>query len=169
MIKLKDLIFEKRGPCWKGYSQIGMKKKGNKMVPNCVKNEEKISEKKIKPMQKISKKEWSKIKKFNKHIGQDGTYYVMQLTNKGTALVPVVVEEKLTENEMTHITTKDTSKQKLLKLARMLPDLGLKNKVDYKLSSNGKILAINTKKIGLNQKKYFKKKLGIDLSEGKHD
>ena len=97
MIKLKDLIFEKRGPCWKGYSQIGMKKKGNKMVPNCVKNEEKISEKKIKPMQKISKKEWSKIKKFNKHIGQDGTYYVMQLTNKGTALVPVVVEGKLKE------------------------------------------------------------------------
>ena len=76
-------------------------------------------------------------------------------------------ERKLSENEMTHITTKDTSKQKLLKLARMLPDLGLKNKVDYKLSSNGKILAINTKKIGLNQKKYFKKKLGIDLSEGK--
>ena len=99
MIKLKDLIFEKRGPCWKGYSQIGMKKKGNKMVPNCVKNEEKISEKKIKPMQKISKKEWSKIKKFNKHIGQDGTYYVMQLTNKGTALVPVIVEGKLTEKE----------------------------------------------------------------------
>ena len=99
MIKLKDLITEKRGTCWKGYSQIGMKKKGNKMVPNCVKNEEKISEKKIKPMQKISKKEWSKIKKFNKHIGQDGTYYVMQLTNKGTALVPVFVEEKLTEKE----------------------------------------------------------------------
>ena len=99
MIKLKDLIFEKRGTCWKGYSQIGMKKKGNKMVPNCVKNEEKISEKKIKPMQKISKKEWSKIKKFNKHIGQDGTYYVMQLTNKGTALVPVFVEGKLTEKE----------------------------------------------------------------------
>ena len=47
----------------------------------------------------ISKKEWSKIKKFNKHIGQDGTYYVMQLTNKGTALVPVFVEEKLTEKE----------------------------------------------------------------------
>ena len=56
-----------------------------------------IFEKKVKPMQKISKKEWSKIKKFNKHIGQDGTYYVMQLTNKGTALVPVVVEEKLKE------------------------------------------------------------------------
>ena len=58
-----------------------------------------IFEKKVKPMQKISKKEWSKIKKFNKHIGQDGSYYVMQLTNKGTALVPVIVEEKLTEKE----------------------------------------------------------------------
>ena len=28
---------EKRGTCWVGYQQIGMKKKGNKMVPNCVK------------------------------------------------------------------------------------------------------------------------------------
>ena len=56
-----------------------------------------IFEKKVKPMQKISKKDWRKIKKFNKHIGQDGTYYVMQLTNKGTALVPVVVEGKLKE------------------------------------------------------------------------
>ena len=51
-----------------------------------------MPEGKIKPKQKISKKEWGKIKKFNKHIGQDGTHYVMQLTNKGTALVPVVVE-----------------------------------------------------------------------------
>ena len=59
-------------------------------------NEAKLTEK-IKPKQKISKKEWSKIKKFNKHIGEDGTHYVMQLTNKGTALVPVVVEEKLSE------------------------------------------------------------------------
>ena len=28
---------EKRGTCWVGYQQIGMKKKGGKMVPNCVK------------------------------------------------------------------------------------------------------------------------------------
>ena len=26
----------KRGTCWEGYVQKGMKKKGNKMVPNCV-------------------------------------------------------------------------------------------------------------------------------------
>jgi len=25
-----------KGPCWKGYEMVGMKKKGNKPVPNCV-------------------------------------------------------------------------------------------------------------------------------------
>ena len=38
-----DKVEEKRGPCWVGYKQVGMKKKGNKMVPNCVK-EDKIQE-----------------------------------------------------------------------------------------------------------------------------
>lgn len=33
MIKLKDLLSE---ACWKGYRQYGMKKKGKKLVPNCV-------------------------------------------------------------------------------------------------------------------------------------
>jgi hypothetical protein len=31
----------KKDPCWKGYTQVGMKKKNGKEVPNCVKNEEK--------------------------------------------------------------------------------------------------------------------------------
>ena len=30
----------KNDPCWVGYRQVGMKKKGNRMVPNCVKVEE---------------------------------------------------------------------------------------------------------------------------------
>ena len=30
-------IEEARGTCWVGYQQVGMKKKGGKMVPNCVK------------------------------------------------------------------------------------------------------------------------------------
>ena len=30
-------ITEKRGTCWVGYKQVGMKEKGGKMVPNCVK------------------------------------------------------------------------------------------------------------------------------------
>ena len=32
--KLVSLIIEK---CWKGYQQKGVKRKGNKVVPNCVK------------------------------------------------------------------------------------------------------------------------------------
>jgi hypothetical protein len=35
---------EEKDPCWVGYKQVGMKKKGNKMVPNCVKEEENIEE-----------------------------------------------------------------------------------------------------------------------------
>ena len=35
--KKKESIEEARGTCWVGYSQKGMKKKGDKMVPNCVK------------------------------------------------------------------------------------------------------------------------------------
>lgn len=31
---LVNMLLEK---CWKGYEQKGMKKKGKKMVPNCVK------------------------------------------------------------------------------------------------------------------------------------
>ena len=27
---------EARGTCWVGYKQVGMKKKGDRMVPNCV-------------------------------------------------------------------------------------------------------------------------------------
>ena len=33
----KESVKEARGTCWVGYQQIGMKRKGGKMVPNCVK------------------------------------------------------------------------------------------------------------------------------------
>jgi hypothetical protein len=35
---------EDKGPCWTGYRQVGMKKKGNRMVPNCVPEEFNIRE-----------------------------------------------------------------------------------------------------------------------------
>lgn len=35
---------EDKSPCWKGYRQVGMKKKGDKMVPNCVPEEVKLEE-----------------------------------------------------------------------------------------------------------------------------
>ncbi len=36
----KDKTKKEDGPCWKSHKQVGMKKKGNKMVPNCVPKEE---------------------------------------------------------------------------------------------------------------------------------
>jgi hypothetical protein len=39
----EDLMAEAdKDPCWKGYKQIGMKKKGGKEVPNCVPEEEQL-------------------------------------------------------------------------------------------------------------------------------
>ena len=35
--KKKESVNEKRGTCWVGYQQVGMKKKDGRMVPNCVK------------------------------------------------------------------------------------------------------------------------------------
>ena len=35
MAKLINIMKEE-DPCWKGYKQVGMKKKGGKEVPNCV-------------------------------------------------------------------------------------------------------------------------------------
>lgn len=34
--KKKKTTSKKGNPCWKNYSQLGMKKKDGKMVPNCV-------------------------------------------------------------------------------------------------------------------------------------
>ena len=55
------MILEKKGSCWSGYKQEGMKKKGGKMVPNCVPTNESVqlNEGKNKPK---NKKLWAKAK-----------------------------------------------------------------------------------------------------------
>jgi hypothetical protein len=35
-VEKKKSVKEDKDPCWKGYTQVGMKKKGGKEVPNCV-------------------------------------------------------------------------------------------------------------------------------------
>jgi len=39
MLKLKELLNEIEEACWDSYKQVGMKPKGGRMVPNCVKKE----------------------------------------------------------------------------------------------------------------------------------
>ena len=36
------MIKEKEDPCWEGYEQVGMKDKGGRQVPNCVRKKKKI-------------------------------------------------------------------------------------------------------------------------------
>jgi len=40
MKTFKKFLEEMKNPCWKGYKAYGMKKKGGKTVPNCVKEEQ---------------------------------------------------------------------------------------------------------------------------------
>jgi hypothetical protein len=36
LLSFNEFLAEKKGPCWPGYKQVGLKKKGGKTVPNCV-------------------------------------------------------------------------------------------------------------------------------------
>lgn len=51
MIKLSDILNEMllKEACWDGYVKKGMKKKGNKMVPNCVRVSEAKKKSKVNP------------------------------------------------------------------------------------------------------------------------
>jgi hypothetical protein len=42
--KIRPQFFDAEDPCWEGYEQVGMKRKGGKMVPNCVPIKEKTDE-----------------------------------------------------------------------------------------------------------------------------
>ena len=56
--EIENVLNEK---CWDGYTQAGMKKKGNRMVPNCVPLEEnELEERKLtaKPSSETSLRDW---------------------------------------------------------------------------------------------------------------
>ena len=36
LLSFDEFLSEKKGPCWPGYKQVGLKKKGGRTVPNCV-------------------------------------------------------------------------------------------------------------------------------------
>ena len=61
MKRYKHLVEDLNEACWKGYKQVGMKKKGNRMVPNCV-PESTISEKDLKYKGKKMKSHLDKAK-----------------------------------------------------------------------------------------------------------
>ena len=71
---IKEVKKDKNDPCWSGYRQYGMKKKGNKKVPNCV--AEHIEEGSMSTnQQKTHNKKINKLKSFlNSNIGREFEY-----------------------------------------------------------------------------------------------
>jgi len=65
---------DKNDPCWSGYHQVGMKKKGSKKVPNCV--PESVSEGSMSPEQlKAHNEKINKLKTFlDSNIGREFEY-----------------------------------------------------------------------------------------------
>ena len=61
MKRYKHLVEDLNEACWKGYKQVGMKKKGNRMVPNCV-PESTINERDLKYKGKKMKSHLDKAK-----------------------------------------------------------------------------------------------------------
>ena len=53
-----EFLAEAADPCWDGYKKVGMKKKGNKMVPNCVKLEEEVIAEKDDRCTRIAKRKY---------------------------------------------------------------------------------------------------------------
>ena len=56
----KESVEEARGTCWVGYQQVGMKKKGGKMVPNCVPEEFKVEDYIVEEINEEDKKKMKK-------------------------------------------------------------------------------------------------------------
>lgn len=72
-----------KDPCWKGYTQVGMKKKGNKEVPNC-----------------IPSKNISKSKKYAEELELHEAQFILKnvLENKQNKLIKKSINEKNIEN-----------------------------------------------------------------------
>jgi len=57
--KKEEVTVEDQGPCWDGYVQRGMKKKGDRMVPNCVPEETNLEEMPrwlLEPLSKVTRR-----------------------------------------------------------------------------------------------------------------
>jgi hypothetical protein len=91
-------LYEDMGHILSRYYKLG--EISEDQMKNRLGMQESVNESAPKVKQSISKKEWSKIAKFNKHIGQDGTHYIMKYDDKiGTYLQAVnVIDESVQSN-----------------------------------------------------------------------
>lgn len=86
MKTFKEFLEEKKkDPCWKGYEQIGMKKKDGKEVPNCVPTNEEVEE---------LDEDWQKVNRKDKTDGlSQAAVDAYKRENPGSKLQTAVTEK----------------------------------------------------------------------------
>jgi hypothetical protein len=81
---------EQTDPCWDGYKQVGMKKKGKKLVPNCVKES-------YSNWREELKEDWQKVNRQDKTDGlSQKAVNAYRRENPGSKLQTAVTEKKPT-------------------------------------------------------------------------
>ena len=101
--QIKNVIKKEIGECWKTYKQVGMKKKGNKMVPNCVPKNEEVDEN----LRNWFKKEkWKRIDTQGNIAGDCGT---MPKGKKTQRCLPQAKAQSLTKKQRAATSGKKTA------------------------------------------------------------
>ena len=104
--QIKNVIKKEIGECWKTYKQVGMKKKGNKMVPNCVPKNEEVDEN----LRNWFKKEkWKRIDTQGNIAGDCGT---MPKGKKTQRCLPQAKAQSLTKKQRAATSRKKTASKK---------------------------------------------------------
>ena len=104
--KIKSFIKKEIDECWKTYKQVGMKKKGNKMVPNCVPKNEEVDEN----LRNWFKKEkWKRIDTQGNIAGDCGT---MPKGKKTQRCLPQAKAQSLTKKQRAATSRKKTKSNK---------------------------------------------------------
>ena len=104
--QMKNVIKKEIDECWKTYKQVGMKKKGNKMVPNCVPKNEEVDEN----LRNWFKKEkWKRIDTQGNIAGDCGT---MPKGKKTQRCLPQAKAQSLTKKQRAATSRKKTASNK---------------------------------------------------------
>ena len=104
--QIKNVIKKEIDECWKTYKQVGMKKKGNKMVPNCVPKNEEVDEN----LRNWFKKEkWKRIDTQGNIAGDCGT---MPKGKKTQRCLPQAKSQSLTKKQRAATSRKKTASNK---------------------------------------------------------
>ena len=132
---LEESLDEGKGPCWVGYKQVGMKNKGGKQVPNCVKEDEEIEEK-APPGAKAERM----VKHIKKGYAKDG-----KLTDKERSIAFATAwkhHNKEKNEDIEQDVDEAEYRGKNVPLGKKLPGDVKKSKV-YVRKPNGNIVKVN--------------------------